>query len=200
MVQQSETSGDMGGFIYVPSIGLYVAEETTYQEKNWYEAHQVLSREDSRMLTVPEFVGFLNHLRENPSDENTCVYNDITQVRGPWRSEWIDAYLEQRDDGLYFLTGNKTKAEKLDQDTLVVDRDPRFSSGISLDGWLSNQTSQGLPRKNVEEGDLCYSFDVERNKGAMAFVAGYDRAILNLIKVPSGRGPNFGVRAVKEVA
>jgi hypothetical protein len=65
---------------------------------------------------------------------------------------WLDAYFEKREDGFYVLTGNKTKAEKLDKNTLMEDRTP----GISLDSWLSNPTSQGLPRKNVAEGDLHY--------------------------------------------
>jgi len=138
-------------FIYVPSMNLYVAKERSHFGKNCCEAHEALLEEDLRMLTIPEFVNFLNYLRENPSDENTQVYKEITQVRDPWRAEWLDAYFEKRKDGCYVLTGNKTKSEKLET-ALMEDKTP----GISLDSWLKNPTSQGLPKPDVAKGDLYY--------------------------------------------
>lgn len=192
---------DKEGFIYVPSIKLYVAKERShlgigwYEKshfgKNWYEAHEALLEEDSRMLTIPEFVNFLNYLKKNPSYENTQVYSEITQVRNPWRAEWLDAYFEKRKNGFYVLTGNKTKAKKLET-ALMEDQAP----GISLDSWLKNPTSQGLPRPDIAEGDLYYWYP--RSGGVAGFVVGAFRAGLGCRWNPSSRNLDIGVRVAKQ--
>jgi len=178
---------DKEGFIYVPSMNLYVAKEKSYFGKSWYGAHEALAAEDSRMLTIPEFVNFLNHVKEN----NKRIYNDITQVRNPRRAEWLDAYFRKRKDGLYVLTGNKTKAEKLEK-CLIKDRTP----GISLDSWLKNPTSQGLPKPNVAKGDLCYFHPI--NHRFTWFGADSDDIGLGCDWSSSGGNPDLGVRVVKQ--
>ena len=50
-------------YIEVPGLNIAVAKERTHQNKNWYESHEVLAQEDARMLTIPEFAGFLNYLK-----------------------------------------------------------------------------------------------------------------------------------------
>ena len=144
-IQETTTAEDRSGFIYVPSIKLYLAKERTHLGLDWDQTHEALKKENLRMPNPIEFVQFLKYLKDNPSQENTRVYNKITQVRSPWRAEYLDAYFEQRDDGIYVLTGNKKNAEKMDEATLMENRTP----GISLDGWLKNPTSQVLTRKNV---------------------------------------------------
>ena len=178
-------------FIYVPSIGLYVARERSHDGKNWHEAHEALAKEDSRMLTIPEFVKFLNYLRENPSHENTQFYDNITQIRNHWRSEWLDAYFEKRKSDLYVLTGNKTNAKKLEK-ALMIDKLP----GISLDDWLSSPTPQGLPKTDVAKGDLHYWYP--RDGCVARFYAFSERANLNCDGSPSGRGSTLGVIAAKQ--
>ncbi|MBI5803182.1 hypothetical protein HY448_00670 [Candidatus Pacearchaeota archaeon] len=174
-------------YVQLPS-GLYVARQRTLLGKSWNEAHAGLKMQKSRMPTPIEFVEFLNYVRKN----NPKLYNEVTQVRSPWRAEWIDALFEKREDGMYILTENKTKAEKLDDDTLMEDRTP----GISLDSWLNNHTSQGLPRKNVEKGDLY--FWAPENGSVARFYAGSDEADLNCYGGPFDWGSNLGVRAVLE--
>ena len=49
-------------FIPVSSIGLKIAKERSHLGKNWYEAHEALAEDDSRMLTIPEYIIFLNYL------------------------------------------------------------------------------------------------------------------------------------------
>lgn len=183
---KSESSDDK--FIYVPSTGLYVAKERSLHKKNWGEAHEGLRRQRDRMLTFPEFVELLKHVKK----ANPMVYKDITQVRVPLRSEWIDAYFEQREDGMYILTEDRTKAEKLDEDTLMEERSP----GISLDSWLENPTSQGLPRKDVKRGELSYY--VPENGRVGMFVALSLRASLICTRDPSTRYYFQGVRAVRK--
>ena len=183
------------GFIYVSSMNLYVAKERSHLRKNWYEANKALLEEDSRMLTIPEFVNFLNYLRKNPSHENTQIYKDITQLTNPWRVEWLDAYFEKRKDGFYVLTGNKATAEKLET-ALMENRTP----GISLDWWLKNPTLQGLPRsEDVVKGNLNYCYP--RNGTVAGFVAYSSGIDLECDLDPSviDTGPIFGVRAAKQL-
>ena len=133
-------NSDLSGFIYVPSTKLHISRQKTHFGKNWRDSHE------NGMQTPLEFVEFLKHVKINNPD----VYNEITQVGNPWRAERIDAYFEERKDGMYVLTGNRVRVEKLDEDTLMENK------RISLDSWLENPTNQGLPRKDVKKGNLYF--------------------------------------------
>ena len=61
--REPATVPSMPGFIYIPSIKLQIAEQRTHQNKNWYECHNALAEENSRMLTIPEFIEFLKHVK-----------------------------------------------------------------------------------------------------------------------------------------
>ena len=152
----------LDGFIYVPSIKLHVAEEESPLRKNWYETHEILAEEDSRMLTIPEFRIFLNYVKK----EFAQLYKKITQVRkeNPWKLEWLDAYFKKRKDGLYVLTGNQENFEKGEDGLYVIGNKANaqklenalmeeLESEISFASWLKNPTSQGLPRPNIVKGD-----------------------------------------------
>ncbi|MBI2672996.1 hypothetical protein HYX19_01940, partial [Candidatus Woesearchaeota archaeon] len=77
-------------YIFMPQHGLYVAKERSHFNENWYDAHKALHQERARMLTLREFADFLILLR-NGNDEFQKIYKDITEVRKPWRAEWLDA-------------------------------------------------------------------------------------------------------------
>ena len=185
--RKSEKSQD--GFIYIPSANLRFAKQKTHFGKNWNKTHQALQKEESAMPTLLEFAQTLNYLRENPTDENTELYNEITQLKNPWRATWNDAYFEKRKDGLYILTGNKTKSEKLDTDTLMEDK------RISLESWIAKPTSQGLPSKDVGKGDLYFWHP--REGSVAVFDADDDRASLNCNRDPVYRDSDIGVHAVR---
>lgn len=173
-------------FIKLPS-GIYTARERIIFNKNWSQQNESLKKSGLGMQIPLEFVELLKYAKENDEE----LYNEITQVRNPWRAENLDAYFERRKNGMYILTHNKTKAEKLDEDTLMVDRTP----GISIESWLKNPTSQGLPRRDVEAGDLFYWYP--RNGAVARFVAGVGGAGLDCYGDPFYRSGSLGVRAVK---
>lgn len=199
------------GFIFVPSIKLHVAEEETLLRKNWYETHEELAKEDSRILTIPEFRIFLNYVEK----KNPQLYEKITQARkeNPWRLEWLDAYFEKRKDGLYVLTGNQENFKKTEEDLYVLtgnnanaqklenalmeDRE----SGISFKSWLKNSTSQGLPRSNIIEGDGDLNYLPPKNGKVAGFEVSSDGFILDCELDPSviDTIPIFGVRAAKQL-
>lgn len=157
-VNQEPRYGFRKGFTYVPSIKLYVEEESKLVE-NWDKAHDS-SEKKLRMLKIPEFIIFLKHVE----DYNEKIYRNLTRGK-KWRIELLDAYFIQKKDGLYISTENRTNTTEL-EDFLREDRE------ISLDSWLKNSTLQGLPRPNIEkpntnEDKLNYS--APENNGVAGF-------------------------------
>ncbi|MEK6761008.1 MAG: hypothetical protein AABX93_03745 [Nanoarchaeota archaeon] len=176
-------------FVYIPSAKLHFAKQKILLEKDWHETHQTLGEEGLAMPTPSEFSQTLKYLRDNPNPENTELYNEIIQIRNPWRAIWIDAFFEKRKDGLYILTENETKAEMLDKNTLIKDE------RISLDSWLDNPTSQGLPRKDVARGN--FYFWSPRENSVAGFGTVGDDAYLYCGRDPSVRYSGLGVHAVR---
>ena len=182
-------------FIYVPSINLYVAKQRTLLNSNWNECQEVLHKENSKILTIPEFKEFLKYSKTNFPD----IYNEITEVRDPWRAEWLDAdfKVEKKDLMVYshiFDNGKIIKKkQKLDSNTLMLDKTP----GISLDDWLKDSTNQGLPKENILDGDLYYWAPMKDNNSVGWFYAFSGWAYLSCNWYPSDLSDSLGVRAVK---
>jgi len=184
---------DIQGMIYVPSAKLYFAKQRTHLNLNWDQTHETLAQEKLRMPTIEEFRKTLNYLKNSQNQEHLELYNEITEIRNPWRANWLDAYFEERKDGFYILTANKKKAEKL-ENCLMKNKTP----GISLEQWISstNITSQGLPSPNIDDGDLGYWYP--KNNQVAGFVAASDRAFLDCYRSPSYRDSGLGVFAVAD--
>ena len=185
---------DIQGMIYVSSANLYFAKQRTHLNLNWDQTHETLAQEKLRMPTIEEFRKTLNYLKNSQEQEYQELYNEITEVRSPWRANWLDAYFEKRKDGFYILTANKKKAEKL-ENCLMKNKTP----GISLEQWISstNITSQGLPSPNIDDGDLYY-WCPENGKVAR-FFADSGRAGLNCFRDPDYRDSNLGVFGVADI-
>ncbi len=181
---------DAEGFEYVPSIGLYFAKERTHLGENWDETHKALSQETLlipntgevplRMPKIPEFIESLNYFKEN----NQELYDEITQIRSHWKGNWLDAYFEQRDDGLYILTDNKTNAEKLESCLME-----NCQADI-----LNSANSQGLPTKK-EPG---FYYWKPKNGRVAWFDAGSGGAYLGCDWGPSSWSSSLGVFAVAQ--
>lgn len=200
------------GFIYVPSIKLHVAEEETPLRKIWYETHEEFTKEDSRILTIPEFRIFLNYVEK----ENPKLYEKITQTKDSWRVEWLDAYFKKRKDGFYVLTGNKASFRKREDGRYILRNKANaeklenalmkeLESGISFDSWLKNPTSQGFPGTGVERPDI----DKDRvnywhpeNNRVTGFIVSSQGIDLDcgLDPLRVDIGPVFGVRAARVIS
>lgn len=196
------SKSDKDNFIYVPSINLYVAKERILLGKDWFEAHKELQSHHERMLTIPEFIEFLKYAKTNLPE----MYKEITEIKSPWRSEWLDADFKIKDNNLYInynhvLDSNgdliPQNSELLDKDTLMEDKSP----GIYLEDYLdNNHTLQGLPSKQVKSGDLYYWCPRSDDNSVARFVADSYRAyLLCCYRDPSDRSSDLGVRAVKEL-
>jgi hypothetical protein len=187
---------DNSDFIYVPSVDLYFAKERSLLGKNWYSTHEELDKQGMKMPTIYQFKEFLRYLHENPNDEYTGIFNEITEVRNPWRMEWLDAIFD--DEKIYFnhefVDGKLVDrdSEVLDRETLMKDKGP----GIDLEYWLKNSTKQGLPNIYYDDGSLWYW---PPRVGAVAwFDADETRSYLYCGGFPCGAGSSLGVRAVKD--
>ncbi|MFH1503417.1 MAG: hypothetical protein ABIE36_02055 [Candidatus Diapherotrites archaeon] len=186
-------------FLHVPELNLYFAGERTLQGKNWYETHKELQSNGQRMPTIPEFIEFLKYAKVNSPE----LYKEITEVRSPWRANWLDADFKVKGKDLYInynhvLNANGSlvpkNSEVLDKNTLMKDKTP----GISLDDYiLENHTSQGLPNKKVKSGDLYYWNPRSDNNSVAGFLAYSDGAVLCYDGGPSARVSGLGVFAVK---
>ena len=177
------------GFVYVPGLNLSFSKERMHMNEDWYKTHKLLQDEKLRMPTMKEFNGFLKYLLDSREEELQNLYKEITEVRNPWRSNWIDAFFEQKADGLYLNSRHVYSGEDSEgricvdaqdkkklEPCLMTDRGKLINEtqGINLEEWLHNPTSQGLPREDISEGELYFWYP--RNGSVAGFVADSDWA------------------------
>lgn len=202
IIEQRTNSNYLEGFIYVPSIGLYAAKEKSLHNLNWYDAHKALHEQDLQMLTIKQFVEFIKYLKQNKRNiqESESILDEILTTRNPWRSEWLDAKFEDKNNQSYINYNHRTingelqpqVIEPLEQ-CLMKDKIP----GINLEYWLNNATSQGLPPKNNPKGDLHYWCPI--NEYVARFGADSDGAVLYCFRLPQYSYSALGVRAAKKI-
>lgn len=183
-------------YLEVPSIGLIIPKERTLFNHNFYETQEKLHSENTKMLTPYEFKEFLKIAKK----EDMNLYNEITQVKSPWRAEWLDADFKMKNNKMHIIyhtfdNNGKIiqKSEKLDKATLMNDKSP----GISIDSWLEDSTSQGLPKKSTLSGELYYWAPIKDDNSVARFGAGSDGAGLGANGYPSNRDSGLGVRAAR---
>lgn len=196
---------DTADFIYVPSINLYVEKQKSLLNKDWIACHKKLQKINQRMLIIPEFIEFLKYLILNPNNkEYQTIYSSITQRRGRWEGEWLDADFKFKDKKLYInynhLLDSKENlipknSELLDSNTLMKNKIP----GIDLEDYIiNNHTKQGLPNKNVKPGFFYYYHPNKDNISVARFGAGHDWIALNCGRYKLGSYPGLGVHACKD--
>ena len=184
---------DKDDFIYIPTAKLWFAKERTHLLKGWPGTWKALLKKNLEMPTIEEFRVSLKYLRDSKEREHNSLYEEITQARFILKENCLDAYFKKRSDGIYLLTKNRTKAEKL-QDCLMQNRTP----GISLDDWLNSNASHGLPASRTKNGNLYFWTPVE--KYVVGFGAGSDWACLRCYRHPDSSDASLGVRACAEGA
>lgn len=180
------------GFIYVPSINLYVAEHRSLFESDWTKS-QELHKNDEKMPTIPEFWEFLKHIKEN----DPWLYD---YIRNPNKrhgtSEWLDANFNMNNNGLHvdyhiFENGKiKKQTEKLDKNTLCE------TSKINLGDLLINPTNQGLPKKEIPSGNFGYEVPIAGS--IVRLNISKDNSYLECNRDPSYWGWDIGVRICKD--
>ncbi len=181
-----------------------------HYNNTWTKMHELLHKENAFMPNVSDFRLLLYLLKENKAryadgslikpEEQVRIYKDITEVRDPWRSEYLDADFKVINKVLHINYNHRTikgvltpqNSEKL-EDCLMKDKTP----GIDIASWLDNPTSQGLPRKDVKKGDLYYYAPMSDNNSVVRFFAYSDGSWLNCDGNPSYSVSALGVRRKK---
>jgi len=158
----SPSAKELEGFIYVPSINLYMAKERTLKGESWNETHKLLQKENKFMPTIYHFTEYLKYLKTDyqDRDEAEIILDDILKT-GDYRGEWLDARFEKRKNGLYLLSDHRIENKKLIaksehplESCLMKDKNP----GIDLEDYLETANSQGLPSKNTKDGKLYFYY------------------------------------------
>ena len=143
------------GFIYVPSINLWVAKEKEERlfGRNFIECTKRLHSKGKRMPKLPEFIEFLNYCKINFPE----VYDKVTKGES---AEWIDAELELKEGIPYRIRshGFHFSGEGIIERSSIIDKDALIEEkNISLEDYLvSAHNNQGLPTKNVKSGKFLY--------------------------------------------
>ena len=189
---------------------LLIAKNKSHENKKWFQAQGLLKQEDSFMLTPELFAEFLRLLKSKRelfdgfgnliTEQNIKerILEEILEIRNPWRAEGLDQkYL--RGHSKLFVSYHKFDSsgkliqvtEQLNKETLMHSRTP----GISLDDYVENPTSQGLPKKIIKEGGLWYWPPIENNVAGFFVCA--DWAYFNCSTDPNVSDANLGVRKAK---
>ncbi|MBI4095234.1 MAG: hypothetical protein HY438_00060 [DPANN group archaeon] len=196
-----------GTYSYPDSL---VSKQTSFKNKDWFEAHQALQAEQRQMLTPRQFVDFLHLLMfEKASDgagtalppaEQKQLLDEIIAVRDPWRAEWLDADFkvvngELRINYAHELISGQLRprySEKL-VDCLIENRQ------IDLPAWLKGANQWGLPRQGIAKGSLYYRFPLSDNNSVARFGTVAGGVGLYCGRSPRGSGASLGVRRVAPI-
>ena len=182
---------NLENYVFMPQHNLYVAKERSHFNKNWFDAHKALHQENARMLTLREFIDFLILLK-NGNAEFKTLYNEITEVRDPYRAEWIDADFKVANDKIYMNYNHKifsgeVKAQSSDKLEKCLMEDCKVD--------LMSFNRQGLPTK--KGNDFSYWFPRSDNNSVAGFGANSDVAFLRCDGGPGCSDSSLGVRAVR---
>lgn len=187
---------DLQGYIFVPSINLYVAKERTYKGLNWYQTHEELQKENLRMPTIPQFIEYLKFLQSQHQDRNEAqtILDEILKI-GNWRAEWLDARFEKSGSDLLYCFNHKIANNQ------IISRDSqKLEPCLREDCWadiFGSANSQGLPNEKLgnsyEQGKNAY-FYFPRENFVARFGAYSGRAYLNCYRDPTGTYSSLGVR------
>lgn len=154
----------------------------------------------------PVFDGKKNRVNSSKLSE---VYNEIFEVRDPWRSEWLDADFKVADVSMIGKIANFV-GDKVGQ--LYVNYDHRLIKGelkpqkvelleacVMEDTWIdpTSFNRQGLPTRKLDAHKLYYWYPRRDNNSVAWFGANSDGAVLDCLRGPSYTGGALGVRAAR---
>lgn len=195
---------------------MLVAMDLTHLGKTWYDTHKLLAAEGNKMLTIRQFVDFVNLIKTGrafngagkPVDKRRLdtIIDNIMTVRDPVRAEWFDAKFESR--GGFAGVGNKMyihynhsidasgniKPGKTEQLEPYLESDKKL--GINVEQWLRDSNIYGIPKPTIAAGDLWYWYP--RNDSVAWFGANSDGAYLSCYRNPTDSDAGLGVRAARE--
>ena len=192
------TVNNESGYIYIPSIGIYMAKEKTFHGKNWTQCHQALHEQNLRMPTIPQFIAFVNYLKSSPQGTNDAsaqeienILDDILTVCNPRRAECLDAKFTKQNNQLY-VNYNHTIPKN---GNIICEKQP-LEICLMEDGYsdVFHPNRQGFPMAKLSQGQGGLCFWYPRKDRVAWFLVG-SRVVLDCYRRPDYADASLGVRA-----
>ncbi len=176
---------------------------------NWQEALKLNLRLKGRTLNPRQGIDLLLDLQEGIDRRKTLydengkpihqeilrnIYDEIVEVRGPWRAEWLDANFKVVSGVLHILYDHQ-----LQSGILVPQRTESLKPYLDEQGVrvsLKDFNRQGLPTKANDKGEINYWKPLLNNNSVAGLDADSGRAYLYCDWVPPVRNDWLGVRHV----
>jgi len=193
------TAENVSRYIYVPTENVYIAKERTLLGKNWYDSHRELHKQHVVMPTIPQFIAFINYLKNNTGGTNDAssqevaeILDDILTVRDPWRAQWLDAKFTKQNNQLQINYNHQTISGQLKPQIIQP-----LTACIMEDCWADviNPNSQGLPTTKKEKNSGGIYFWYPREDRVAGFGVFSERAVLYCNWRPQYADGSLGVRA-----
>jgi hypothetical protein len=180
---------ELRGFIYVPSIKLYVAKEKSLFGKNWFEAHEELGKNGLGMLTLKQFFKFIFYLNDNKKKmkEADQILDDIFSKKRSWKAEWLDARFTREGTQLFLNYDHRV----VNGSIIDYKKEPLLKC-LMEDGHIdmASTNRQGLPTVPGEHINYWYP----REKSVALFYTDPVWVYLSCFRNPETADSYIGVR------
>jgi len=189
------------------NTGALISIDKFHHNKDWNQMHQLLQNNNEYMPNLMDIALLSKLLLERKAkyadgslikpEEQERIFNEMYEVRNPWRAEYIDAKFKKENNNIYILYNHiiqidnslkPSNMEKL-ENTLIQDKTP----GINLNEWIMNPNSHGLPRENIQNGTFYYWYPKD-SKVAWLYADSVG-ALLDCIR---GSAFSYGVLGVRK--
>ena len=174
---------------------------------NWEKALKLNAQLGNATLTLRQFIDFKELLeagidnkskvyngagKELSASDIHPIYNEIFEVREPWRSESLDASFKDEGNGLLIMYNHLLK-----NGNLAPDKKEALESHAAQDSWIDAKSfnNQGLPTKKSKAQKLYYWAPMDGRVAGFGADSGW--AFLYCYGGPSYADASLGVRAAR---
>ncbi len=180
---------------------------------NWEQALKLNQTLGNMTLNLRQFIDFKELLEKgrkteigknsgvyfadgHPVHQNrlSIIYEEICEVRSPWRSEWLDAKfnVEPQTSSSFISYDHRLQSDGTLKPEVNMEK---LENHVKDNCWIdeSSFNKQGLPTKKSSKQNLYYWGP--SNNSVAGFVANSDRAYLYCCRIPSNSYSALGVRA-----
>ena len=180
---------------------LLVAMERTNLGSNWNHSHEALHYENAFMLSIRQYIDFLQLLKSGnvydgrgaklDNGKVNKILDEILEKRDPLRAEWLDAKFSQSGKITNFTY------HKIKSDGTIEDVTEPLQKCLMEDAYVNlfNANSQGLPTKKSKSKETYYWYP--KDKSVARFGANSITALLGGSWDPEGSYSLLGVRAAR---
>ncbi len=153
------------GFMYIPKLRLWVADEVSMGGENWHGCNYILHKKGSQMLTPAEFWIYYDYCAENRED----IIRELKL--NSKKEEWLNAIVNGKNElvinpytggGMWNYTGGDT----YDDYPLKYLKQPQYRISNHETKYFERKDvhpKTGLPMRLGEKGEYIFWCNEERN-------------------------------------